>query len=116
MGSPFSWSSSEPGSCDPLLFRHFFSDIACKHLPCEHAELVGANLDEVAEAGFSEESRDVLALVRKNGKPVIDSLTQRLFLPLFVAEKLYGIAILAGGEAALYQKFTSQTMKLSQLL
>lgn len=106
MGSPFNWSSLSPGAVDPLVFRYFFSEIACKHLPCQYAELISATFDETLEAGLSEESCNGLALVRKNGKPVIDILTPRLFLPLFVDEKLYGIAILEGGEPALYEKYT----------
>lgn len=106
MGSPFSWFPILPGSADPLVFKEFFSDIACKHLPCEYAELAGAVLDGVTEGGLSEESRDALALVRRNGKPVIDTISPRLFLPLFFAEKLYGVAVLEGGKSSLYEKYT----------
>lgn len=110
MGSPFNWSGGEPGSSAPRRFHHFFGDIARQHLPCRQARLVGAEADDEFEAGLSAESRDVLALVRQKGKPVIDSLAPRLFLPLFVDEKLYGIAILEGGDSALYEKYTIKAL------
>ncbi len=110
MGSPFNWAGTEPGSTEPLVFRDFFSDIARQHLPCQHAELVGAEVDDDFEAGLSAESRDVLALVRQNGKPVVVSLAPRLFLPLFVEDKLYGIAILEGGNPDLYEKYTIKAL------
>ncbi|MEN8135490.1 MAG: tetratricopeptide repeat protein [Thermodesulfobacteriota bacterium] len=110
MGSPFNWLAPEPGAADPLLFRHFFGDIARQHLPCQHAELVGAEVDDVFEARLPEECRNVLALVRQNNKPVIDSHAPRLFLPLFVEGKLYGIAILEGGDPALYEKYTIKAL------
>lgn len=106
MASPFTWHSTSPGPIKPLVFQHFFSDIACRHLPCQQAELVAGEVDESHEARFPEESRNALALVRRHGKPVIDSLSPRLFLPLLLEEKLYGIGVLEGGEAALYEKYT----------
>jgi tetratricopeptide (TPR) repeat protein len=104
MGSPFSWFV--PGPAEPHRFGPFFSAITCKHLPCQRAELFGAEADADVEAALPEESRHILALVRRKGRPVIDSLTPRLFLPLFVAERLYGIAVLTGGAPSLYEKYT----------
>jgi tetratricopeptide (TPR) repeat protein len=110
MASPFHWPGHGPGAQDPLHFRHFFSDIVCRHLPCRQADLVGAAPDENVEAGLPLESRNVLALVRTNRTPGIDSHTFRLFLPLFVGEELYGVAILEGGEPALYGKYTIRVL------
>lgn len=106
MSSPFNWPTPEPGENDPLFFRYFFNDIVRRNLPCQEVELIPAVGGEFLEAGLAKEDQEALALVRKKGKPVIDSEVPRLFLPLTIDGKLYATAILEGGNSALYEKFT----------
>jgi len=106
MSSPFNWLTPEPAEIDPLFFRYFFKDIVRRHLPCRQVQLIPALGGELLEAALVKEDREALALVRKKGKPVIDSDTPRLFLPLTIDGRLYATAILEGGNPALYEKFT----------
>ncbi|MFN2368391.1 MAG: hypothetical protein ABR605_05495 [Desulfurivibrionaceae bacterium] len=113
MASPFDWSLISPKKADPLHFRYFFNDLARRHLPCEHAELYPAAAVDLGPEEFSEESREAMRLAGTSGRPVIDSRFDRLFLPLAEEGGLYGIAVLEGGDPALYRKYT--TKKLLEL-
>jgi tetratricopeptide (TPR) repeat protein len=110
MASPFNWSLLRQGASDPHLFRHFFSAIACKHLPCADADLFPADPDEVSPEQLSEESRQAMVLAGRSGRPVIDSHARRLFLPLFDDGSLYGVAVLEGGDSALYERYTTKAL------
>ncbi|MFO7607041.1 MAG: hypothetical protein R6W72_12170, partial [Desulfurivibrionaceae bacterium] len=113
MASPFDWSLISPKKNDPHHFRYFFNDLARRHLPCEHAELYPAGAGDFGSEEFSEESRKAMRLAGTSGRPVIDSRPDRLFLPLADEGGLYGIAVLEGGDPALYRKYT--TKKLLEL-
>ncbi|MDT8335401.1 MAG: tetratricopeptide repeat protein [Desulfurivibrionaceae bacterium] len=110
MGAPFDWSLMAAERNDPFRFRHFFNEIACRHLSCDHAELLPADPGKVSSEQFSEESRKALLLAGTSGKPVIDSRPERLFLPLFDQATLYGIAAVEGGDPDLYNKHTTRTL------
>ncbi|MEN8142968.1 MAG: hypothetical protein ABFQ82_05155, partial [Thermodesulfobacteriota bacterium] len=107
MSSPFNWPAPEKAAGDCHIFQYFLADIIRKHLPCRHVEVLPEVGRAAGEALLSVESLDILAHIRKKGKPVVAGDQPRLFLPLFLDDKLYGIAILEGGKPALYEKYTT---------
>ena len=110
MSSPFNWPAPETAASDCSAFRYFLADIVRKHLPCRYVQVV----PEVGSGGFETslepDGLEILAHIRKKGKPVIAGDTPRLFLPLSLEGNLFAIAILEGGSSSLYEKYTTRAL------
>ena len=110
MSFPFNWPAPDEAASDCRNFRYFLADIIHKHLPCGYVQVIPEVGGGIAEAALSTDNQEILAHIRKKGKPVVAGDVPRLFLPLSLDGKLYSIAILEGGESALYKKYTTKAL------
>jgi len=110
MNSPFNWPAEELKAADLTDWRYFFARRIRQSLPCQEVLFIeGA---QAAEPGqdWDHEWQEALRLVAKKGQPVVAGDVPRLFLPLKVGEALYGVAVLAGGDPEIYEKYTIKTI------
>jgi len=110
MNSPFIWPAADLKAADLNDWRYFFARRIRKSLPCQEVLFIeGAEAAEPS-SDWAPEWQEALRLVAKKGQPVGAGDPPRLFLPLKTAEKLYGVAVLAGGDPELYEKYTIKTI------
>jgi len=109
MSSPYNWTDSGLNAADLRAWRYFLVDLVKRTLPCRDVVMLpafepGGKADELPA-----EWQDGLKLVRKKGKPVVDDLEHRLYLPLH-GDDLFAIAVLEGGKPELYEKYTVKSL------
>ena len=110
MNSPFIWPAKELKADDLTDWRYFFARRIRQSLPCQEVLFIEGS--EAANPGgdWEPEWQAALRLVAKKGQPVVAGDSPRLFLPLKDGESLYGVAVLTGGDAELYEKYTIKTI------
>jgi tetratricopeptide (TPR) repeat protein len=108
---PFTWPAPELQPEDLAGWRYFLARLVRQRLPCRQVRLLPAATAQVALAeDFPPEWGEALRRVARKGQPVVAGEEPRLFLPLMHQNELYAVAVLTGGEPALYQQYTIKTI------
>jgi tetratricopeptide (TPR) repeat protein len=111
MSCPFAWPTLELQPEDLVGWRYFLARLLRQRLPCQQVRLLPAASAAAAQAeDFPAEWAAALRRVARKGQPVVAGEEPRLFLPLQYENGLYAVAVLAGGDPALYEQFTIKTI------
>jgi len=108
---PFTWPKSELQPEDLTNWRYFLARLLRQRLPCREVRLLPATAAATALAeDFPPEWGEALRRVARKGQPVVAGEEPHLFLPLRHGDGLYAVAVLSGGDPALYEQYTIKTI------
>ena len=110
MNSPFSWPGLLLKPENLTAWRYFFARQVKKNFPCQEVTFIAGGEAVEPKGDWPPEWVEALRLVVKKGQPVVAGESPRLFLPIRDGEELYAVAVLAGGDPDLYEKYTIKTI------
>lgn len=110
MNCPFNWPSLALKPENLTAWRYFFARLIRKKFPCQEVTFIAGSEVTEPRGDWPPEWLEALRLVAKKGQPVVAGESSRLFLPLKDGDELYAVAVLAGGNPELYEKYTIKTI------
>lgn len=111
MSFPFSWPAKELQVDDLASWTYFLARLLRQRLPCRDVIfLSAATAGSALPEDFPPEWPEALRRAVRKVQPVVAGEEPRLFLPLVQDRCVFAVAVLAGGDPALYERYTIKTI------